>query len=144
MKLRELLAGVSVLEATADMELNITGVCHDTRKAMAPGSLFVALTGFAFDGNKYIPMALEKGAAVIVTAKKPQEDVPYVLVASDRLALAQIGANYFGHPARSMRMIGVTGTNGKTSTTLLLKHVLEKTQGAKVGLIGTMENLIGE
>ncbi|MBE6917025.1 MAG: UDP-N-acetylmuramoyl-L-alanyl-D-glutamate--2,6-diaminopimelate ligase [Ruminococcaceae bacterium] len=144
MKLKELLAGVSVLECTADMELDIAGVCHDTRKQMAPGSLFVALTGFAFDGNKYIPMALEKGAAVIVTAKKPESDIPYVLVESDRLALAQIGANYYGHPARSMTMIGITGTNGKTSTTLLLKHVLEVTLGAKVGLIGTMENLIGD
>ena len=144
MKLKELLEGVSVLECTADMELDITGVCHDTRKQMASGSLFVALTGFAFDGNKYIPMALEKGAAVIVTAKKPESDIPYVLVESDRLALAQIGANFYGHPARSMTMIGITGTNGKTSTTLLLKHVLEVTLGAKVGLIGTMENLIGD
>ena len=144
MKLNELLAGVSVLEYTADMEQDITGVCYDTRKQMAPGSVFIALTGFAFDGNKYIPMALEKGAAVIITAKKPQDNIPYVLVESDRLALAQIGANYYGHPAKSMTMIGVTGTNGKTSTTLLLKHVLEKTLDAKVGLIGTMENMIGD
>ena len=75
MKLKKLLDGVSVLGSTVDMELDITGVSYDTRKAMAPGCLFVALTGFAFDGNRYIPMALEKGAAAIVTAKKPQEDI---------------------------------------------------------------------
>jgi UDP-N-acetylmuramoyl-L-alanyl-D-glutamate--2,6-diaminopimelate ligase len=89
-------------------------------------------------------MAMEKGAAVIVTAKKPEQDVPYVLVASDRLALAQLGANFYGHPAKAMKMIGVTGTNGKTSSTLLLKHILETVQGAKVGLMGTMENMIGK
>ena len=63
---------------------------------------------------------------------------------SDRLALALIATNFFGHPAESMTMIGITGTNGKTSSTLLLKQVIEKTLGAKVGLIGTMENLIGD
>ena len=86
---------------------------------------------------------MEKGAAAVVTAHKPVYDIPYVQVASDRLALALLGANYYGHPAKSMTMIGVTGTNGKTSVTLLLKQVLEKTLGAKVGLIGTTQNMIG-
>ncbi len=143
MKLKELLQGITVLESTVDPELNIEHIVYDTRKQILPGSLFVAVSGFAFDGNSYIPQALAQGAAAVVTAKKPQTDVPYVLVKSDRLALAMIAANYFGHPARSMTMIGVTGTNGKTSVTLLTKHVLEKTLGAKVGLIGTTENLIG-
>ena len=144
MKLRELLSGVSVLETTADMELEITSVSYDTRKDMQPGCMFVALNGFAVDGNRFIPMAISKGAVVVVTAKKPEQDIAYVLVESDRLALALIGANYYGHPACSMTMIGITGTNGKTSSTLLLKHVLENTIGAKVGLIGTMENMIGD
>jgi len=104
----------------------------------------VAITGFATDGNRFIPMALEKGAAAVVTAVEPEGNIPYVLVESDRLALAQIGANYYGHPAESMQLIGVTGTNGKTSSTLLLKHVLEQVLGAKVGLMGTMENMIGK
>ena len=143
MKLKELLAGLDVLAATADMEQEITAVTYDSRK-VTPGSLFVAITGFATDGNLYIPMALQKGAAAVVTAKKPETDIPYVLVASDRLALAMIGTNFYGHPAASMQMIGVTGTNGKTSSTLLLKHVLEQVQGAKVGLMGTMENMIGQ
>ena len=143
MKLRELLKDIPVLECHADPEQEICDVHYDSRK-VTPGSLFVAVTGFASDGNKFIPMALSKGASVVVTAKKPEGDVPYVLVESDRLALALLGCNFFGHPAKAMTMIGVTGTNGKTSTTLLLKQVLEKVLGAKVGLIGTMSNIIGE
>jgi len=143
MKLKELLRGVEIIEATADMELNIEQVAYDSRK-VEQGALFVAVSGFTADGNRFIPMATEKGAVAVVTASKPAQDVPYILVRSDRLALAQIGANYFGHPAESMSVIGVTGTNGKTSVTLLLKQVLESTLGAKVGLIGTMGNQIGD
>jgi UDP-N-acetylmuramoyl-L-alanyl-D-glutamate--2,6-diaminopimelate ligase len=143
MKLKALLEGIRVLEMTADPELEIENVVYDSRKAV-PGCLFVAVTGFAADGNRFIPMALEKGAAVVVTAKKPEGEFPYILVESDRLALAYLGINFFGKPAEAMTMIGVTGTNGKTSSTLLLKQVLEKTLCAKVGLIGTMENRIGD
>ena len=143
MKLKELLNHVEVLEMTADPELEIGNVVYDSRKA-EQGSLFVAVSGFASDGNRFIPMAMEKGAVAVITAKKPQVDVPYVLVHSDRLALAQVSCNWYGHPAKAMTMIGITGTNGKTSSTLLLKHLLEKVLGAKVGLIGTMENRIGD
>ena len=142
MKLRELLCGVEVIRATADLNMEITSVVYDSRK-VTPGSLFVAVSGFATDGNKYIPMAMEKGAAAVITAKEPVENVPCVQVTSDRLALALIGCNYYGNPGSAMKMIGVTGTNGKTSSTLLLKHILEIVLGAKVGLIGTMENMIG-
>ena len=143
MKLKELLDQVPVTELAADPETEITTVCYDSRR-VTPGALFVAVSGFASDGNRFIPMALEKGAAVVVTGKKPEGKVPYVLVESDRLALALISTNYFGHPAASMKMIGITGTNGKTTSTLLLKQVLETCLGARVGLIGTMENLIGD
>ena len=142
MKLRELLCGVEIIRATADLNMEITSVVYDSRK-VTPGSLFVAVSGFATDGNKYIPMAMEKGAAAVITAKEPVENVPCVQVTSDRLALALIGCNYYGNPGSAMKMIGVTGTNGKTSSTLLLKHILETVLGAKVGLIGTMENMIG-
>ena len=142
MKLKELLKGINILESNADMELEIMDVAYDSRK-VTEGGMFVAIKGFTSDGNRFIPMARDKGAAVVVTAKRPKMDVPYVLVESDRYALAMIGTNYFGHPAESMTMIGITGTNGKTSVTLLLKQVLEKTLGAKVGLIGTMGNMIG-
>ncbi len=142
MKLRELLQNIQVVKSCADMEMEITEVVYDSRK-VTKGSLFVAVTGFVTDGNKYIPMALEKGAAAVVTAVAQEADIPYVQVTSDRLALAQLGANFYHHPARAMKLIGVTGTNGKTTSTLLLKHILEQTCGAKVGLIGTMDNMIG-
>ena len=143
MKLRELLKGIAVLDCTADLDMEIGHVAYDSRKVQE-GSLFVAISGFASDGNRFIPMALEKGAAVVVTAKRPEGEAPYVLVENDRLALALIGCNFFGHPAKSMTLIGVTGTNGKTSTTLILKQVLEALTGCKAGLIGTMENRIGD
>ena len=143
MKLKELLKDMAVLECTADPEKEIGSVHYDSRK-VTENSLFVAISGFASDGNRFVPMALSKGAVAVVTARKPEEDVPYVLVENDRMALAMLGCNFYGHPAKSMTMIGVTGTNGKTSTTLLLKQVLEKTLGAKVGLIGTMANMVGD
>ncbi len=142
MKLKALLQGVDIIQMNADPELEISEVAYDSRKATR-GCLFVAIAGFASDGNRFIPMAREKGAAVVVTAKQPEEDIPYVLVASDRLALSRIGCNYYGEPAKRMTMIGVTGTNGKTTVTLLVKHILEQTKNVKVGLIGTVANQIG-
>ena len=143
MKLSELLHGIAVVSATADMETEITGVCYDSRQVQ-PGSLFVAITGFAQDGHKYIPMAKEKGAAVVLCQTVPENGMPYVCVEDSRLALAMVGANWFDHPAEKMTMIGFTGTNGKTTSTYLLKHILEDTLGAKVGLIGTIQNMIGD
>jgi len=143
MKLGKLLQQVQIVSWGADPDMDITQVVFDSRKVV-PGSLFVAITGFASDGNAYIPMALEKGAVAVITAKPQPKEIPHVQVASDRLALAQIGAAWFDYPAKSMKLIGVTGTNGKTSVTLLLKHVLEQVCGAKVGLMGTMENMIGQ
>lgn len=142
MKLKDLLKDVPVLACTADLQTEISGVCYDSRKVSA-GDAFVAVTGFAADGNRFIPMALDRGAAAVVTARKPQQEIPYVLVESDRLALAKMSCNFYDHPADAMTMIGITGTNGKTSSTLLLKQVLEQVAGAKVGLVGTMSNLIG-
>ena len=142
MKLKQLLQGVQVTALHADPDMEITGMTFDSRKVQS-GDLFMAVSGFATDGNRFIPSAMEKGAAVVVTARQPEQDVSYAVVESDRLAMAQIAANFYDHPAKKLCMIGVTGTNGKTSVTLLLKHILETVKGAKVGLIGTMENLIG-
>ena len=143
MKLAELLRGVEVLSTNVPSDRDIPTLVYDSRKAV-PGCLFAAITGFAADGNRFIPMALERGAAAVLTAKKPEGPVPYILVPDDRLALAQVSVNFYRRPAASMKMIGVTGTNGKTTVTLLVKHILERTLGARVGLIGTMSNLIGQ
>ena len=143
MKLQDILGSIEYLEIHADGDLQIGGITADSRRVQKD-DLFVAISGFTSDGNRFIPMAMDKGAAVVVTAKKPEIDVPYVLVPSDRKALAQCAAALYGHPSKAMTMIGITGTNGKTSVTWLLKQVLEHTLGAKVGLIGTMENHIGD
>lgn len=143
MQLSALLEGIEILACTADKTLEVTGVCYDSRK-IQPGELFVAVTGFAADGHKFIPMAAAKGALAVLCEREPEENVPYIKVASTRHALAVVSANWFGRPADNMCMIGVTGTNGKTTSTYLLKSVLEQTLGAKVGLIGTIQNMIGD
>ena len=143
MKLGELLQGIDILELHADPELEITGVSYDSRQT-GPGGLFVAVTGYETDGHRFIPMALEKGASCVLCQQKPEGEVPYVLTGDSRAALARLGRNWFGDPAASMVMVGVTGTNGKTTTTYLLKDILEKCLNAKVGLIGTNQNMIGD
>ena len=143
MKLKDILSGIQVVEATADMELEIGAIACDSRQ-VTPGSLFVAVTGFATDGHRFIPMAGEKGAAAVLCEKRPETGIPYVLVENTRNALALASANFFGHPAEEMTFIGITGTNGKTTSTYLLKEILEKTLGAKVGLVGTIQNMIGD
>ena len=143
MKLKDLLQGLEVLSATADMESEITGVSYDSRTT-AEGDLFVAVTGYAVDGHRFIPMVKEKGASVVLCEKIPEVEIPYVQVANSRRGLAVLGLNWFGHPAKEMTMVAVTGTNGKTTTTYLLKSILEQNLSAKVGLIGTNQNMIGE
>ena len=143
MKLKEILAGLDVIACTADETMEISGISYDSRH-VSPGDLFVAVTGYAADGHRFIPMAAEKGACAVLCEKIPEADIPYVQVKNSRKAMALASANFFGHPADSMTCIGIIGTNGKTSSTYLLKTVLEKTLGAKVGLIGTIQNLIGD
>ena len=143
MKLAELLSGIEIIEGCYDPELEVTGVSYDSRETK-PGQAFVAIPGFASDGYRFIPKALERGAGVIICEREPEQKAQYVQVADCRKALARLGANWFGHPADKMTMLGVTGTNGKTTITYLLKTVLEKTLGAKVGLIGTIQNMIGD
>lgn len=142
MKLKDLLQGLEIRRFRADPDMEITNVAYDSRQ-VTPGSLFVAISGFAVDGHRFIPMAREKGAEVVLCERAPDTG-DYVLVEDTRLALALVGANWYGHPAEKMTMIGITGTNGKTTCTYLLKHVLEKARNAKVGLVGTIQNMIGD
>ncbi len=141
MRLKELLQGVVVRSSVADTE--ISSVSFDSRR-VRPGGLFVAMRGYAADGHDFIAQAVEAGASAVLCERAPADaSVPCIVTEDSRRALAVVGANWFGHPARDMTMIGVTGTNGKTSSTYLLKAVLEQAAGAKVGLIGTNQNMIG-
>jgi len=142
MILSELLQGVDILESSADLSVEISSVSYDSRQTK-PGGLFVAMAGYETDGHRFIPMAMEKGAACVLCQEKPEAGIPYVRTTDSRAALAQVGRNWYGDPAAGMTLAGVTGTNGKTTTTYLLKDILEQCLGAKVGLIGTNQNMIG-
>lgn len=143
MKLRQLIKNLSIIEMNADAELEISGVSYDSRKT-EKGDMFVAIRGFEADGHKFIPKAVENGAAVILCEEKPSCDIPYVLVSDSRYGLAIVSRDFFGDPASEMTMIGITGTSGKTSSSYLIKHMLESKLDAKVGLIGTNGNMIGD
>ena len=134
MKLQELLRGVAVKSSTAADDLEIREVRYDSRAVQA-GDLFVAIRGFATDGHQYISKALEQGAVAVVCEEAPA-GVPVGCGRKCPSGAGRNRGNRFGHPADSMVMLGVTGTNGKTTTTYLVKHMLEDA-GYKVGLIGT-------
>ena len=142
MKLNELLDGVA-LTARHVQDVECSGICCDTRD-MTPGCLFVALPGYKTDGHRYIRQALEGGAAAVLCQRPPEGEGPWLVTEDTRAALAIASANWFGHPARELTLVAVTGTNGKTTTTYLLKAMLEGCLHTKVGLIGTNQNLIGE
>jgi len=143
MKLKNILQDIDIISMNADPELEISDICYDSRAAKE-GDLFVAVVGFNSDGHRFIPMAVEKGAAAVICQVAPEGDVPYVQVSDSRFAMAIASRNLFGDPAGKMCMIGITGTNGKTTSTYLIKQVLERCLGAKVGLIGTNANMIGD
>jgi len=141
MKLRDLLKDIPFTYTAVDLDIDIREVRYDSR-AVQPGDLFVAVRGSAPDGHAYIGMALKKGAVAVV-CEQAGKGIPAVIVPDARAALADIAGNRFDHPSRKLTMVGVTGTNGKTTTTTLIKHILEA-EGHKVGLIGTNQNMIGD
>ena len=142
MRLQDLLQGIEIEETTADLTMEIRGVSYDSRHTV-PGDLFVAMTGFATDGHTFVGKAAEAGAVCVLCQRPVETALPFVRVKDSRRALAVLSANWFGHPAEQMQIIAVTGTNGKTTTTYLLKDILEQEAGATVGLIGTNQNMIG-
>ena len=163
MKLNELLAGIEYDLLQGDLDTEISAIEYDSRK-VKENSLFVCMSGFASDGHGYITRAHDLGAKAVIVekdlegchqalVKKALEDgfgdeyVPYTMtvvrVSDSRKALAQISAAWFGYPAKKLIMIGLTGTKGKTTTTHMIKSILEAA-GHKVGMIGTMGSMIGE
>lgn len=142
MKLSEILKNVNILSAAIPMDTEIRGIRYDSRQ-VGEGDLFVAIKGFESDGHRFISKAIEQGAAAVLCQDVPENCGKYVQTDDCRLALALASREFFGDPAAEMVMIGITGTSGKTTTSYLVKHMLEQELGAKVGLIGTNGNMIG-
>ena len=125
--------------AGSDEDRSIRGITYDSR-TVAPGALFVALRGSTTDGHRYIEEAVRLGAAALLVESLPAQDpsIPAVVVADTRRALAPLASCFFGDPARELDLIGITGTNGKTSTSYLVESILQSA-GCGVGLSGTVE-----
>ena len=147
MKLGKICEEIEYTLLQGSLETEVRDIIYDSRK-IAPETMFVCMVGAVTDGHKYIPDAIDKGASVIVLEREEEaaqipENITVLKVASARLALALMSAALFDHPARKLVTIGLTGTKGKTTTTYMIKKVLEMA-GKKVGLIGTIGAMIGE
>lgn len=143
MKLTDLLERMQYECVQGSVDTEVTTLVYDSRKA-EPGCVFVCIPGAVKDGHDYAPEVAKKGAAVLIVERKLDvPDIVQIKVADTRLALAELSAAYFGHPAEKLKTIGITGTKGKTTTTYMVKAILESA-GYKTGLIGTIETIIGD
>ena len=140
MKLKEMLKDLNYEIVKGTDEVNINNIQYDSR-SIEKGDLFFAIQGYNTDGHKYIPTAYEKGAIAIVY-DKDMDNLPectMVKVKNSRKAMAKVSSNFYGNPKDKLKIIGVTGTNGKTTSTFMIKSILEEA-GFKVGLLGTIAN----
>ena len=144
MKLSSLLEHLEYTCCQGSTEQEVSSVVYDSRKA-EKDSLFICIKGAVVDGHKFVEDVIAKGAKTLVVEDdvKAPSDVTVVKVKDTRYAMAFISAAYFGHPAEKLKTIGITGTKGKTTTTYMVKSILENA-GYKVGLIGTIEAIIGD
>lgn len=144
MKLSRLLERIEYSVVQGSDSIEITELTNDSRKVV-PGSVFVCISGAVVDGHDFIPEVTEKGAIALIAEKDvtAPPEVTVIRVDDTRYALALASAAYFGYPAEQLRVIGITGTKGKTTTTYMVKSILEQV-GHKVGLIGTIEAIIGD
>lgn len=140
MLLSELAKATEYTELTGDAE--ITELEFDSRR-VGKGQLFCCVVGTFADGHKYAPEAKVRGCAALVVEHRLDIALPQLVVRNTRIAMAELAAAFYGYPSRELKIIGVTGTNGKTSTTYMLKSIAEHA-GLKVGLMGTIRNMIGE
>jgi len=145
MKLNELLSQLKVNKFKGDPHLDIEGLAYDSRR-VRDNFLFVAISGFKDDGHRFIPQAVQKGAKAIVVERDLKdfpEKVAFIKVPSSRSALAKISNCFYGFPSQKIKLIGITGTNGKTTTTYLIESILKKA-GFKVGRISTIDYSLGD
>ena len=147
MKLRDLLIGLNGLKARGDLDIDIKGIACNSND-VKEGDLFVAIKGFEYDGHKFINEAIEKGVAAILIEEgcdlksfKVKKDTVVIMAKDTREALAIVSCNYYKNPSKKFKLIGITGTKGKTTTSYMIKEILEKA-GKKVGLIGTLETYV--
>src|SRR5467141_2881110 len=143
MQLKTLLASTPVRQVFGSVDRPVENIAYDSRRGQRH-TMFVALRGEKADGHQFIGHAIDKGASVIV-AEREQKDsrVTSLLVENTRAALADFSAAFYGHPARRLKLAAVTGTNGKTTTTFLIKHICEKA-GVRCGLLGTVRYEIAD
>jgi UDP-N-acetylmuramoyl-L-alanyl-D-glutamate--2,6-diaminopimelate ligase len=143
MQLKQLLSSVGLKRVEGDLEREVTGLAYDSRRVSA-GKVFVACRGLTTDGHDYISEAIDRGAVAIVCERNgfASHKATKVVVDDSRAVLAQLAAEFYGHPSRNLKVIGITGTNGKTTTTFILKHLLEA-HGIKTGLVSTVHYEVG-
>jgi UDP-N-acetylmuramoyl-L-alanyl-D-glutamate--2,6-diaminopimelate ligase len=143
MKLKKLFKDISIKQVKGSKEVEVTGICANS-KLVAPGNLFIAKRGFLDDGNRYIPEAIAAGASAILTdLYDPSLKVTQVICANVNETEGLVAAHYYQFASDDLYLVGITGTNGKTTTSFIVKHVLDKLRGS-CGLIGTIEYIIGE
>jgi len=147
MELKKILQGIEGIKAKGDLEIEIKDITNDSRK-VTKDSMFIAVKGFETDGHSYIKDVVEKGARVVVVEDKSsikdlldKKNLTIIMVPDTRKALAICSCNFYDNPSSKFILVGVTGTKGKTTTTFMIKHMLEK-QGKKVGLIGTIATYV--
>ena len=144
MKLKDILTNCNLLDIIGEKDRDIVGITFDSRKA-TEGTLFFAVIGTQVDGHAYIDKAVENGAAAVVCEKLPKETadhVTYIQVENSAYALGVAASNFFGNPSEKLRLVGVTGTNGKTTIATLLYRLFTDA-GYPSGLLSTIENIIG-
>ncbi|MCI9337809.1 MAG: UDP-N-acetylmuramoyl-L-alanyl-D-glutamate--2,6-diaminopimelate ligase [Lachnospiraceae bacterium] len=146
MRLQDLLQEISYECVRGNSDIEISAVVYDSRK-LTKDCLFICIEGAKFDGHDFAAEAVERGAKALVVSKSvelpAESDAAVVKVADTRYAMAFISAAWFGHPAEKLKVIGITGTKGKTTTAYLVKSILENA-GFRVGLVGTIETVIGD
>lgn len=144
MKIKELIEKMDYELEAGDLDTEISTLVYDSRK-VEKNSVFVCISGTVRDAHDFIPEVVEKGAAAVIVEKEVPviEGVTYIRVDNSRKALAYMSAAYFGYPAKKLKTIGITGTKGKTTTTYMVRSILEAS-GIRTGLIGTIESIIGE
>lgn len=141
MKLSDLIKNLDA-KISGSQDVEITGIAYDSRK-VKPGNLFLAIKGYETDGHKYIDSAIKNGAVAVLGENDVECECTYVKVADSRRAMAVCGAEYFGNPQNKLKIIGITGTNGKTTTTYLVRQIL-RLKGLRCDLIGTNQIIVGD